>query len=92
MTLRYRQMSSHYWNFLGDFLHPVFPSEDIVFPTKKTNPRNRNRCRITLDLIACVEFLGHPCCACIYTLGQISKKAHRKKAKVGNSGNLILST
>lgn len=89
MTLCYRQMNSHYWHFLGDLLHAIFPSEDIVFLTRMANPRNRNRCKITLDLIACVEFLGHPCCTCIHTLGQVPKKAHRKEAKVGNSGNLI---
>lgn len=89
MTLCYRQMNSHYWHFLGDLLHAMFPSEDIVFPTRMANPRNRNRCRITLDLIACVKFLGHPCCTCIHTLGQVSKKAHSKETKVGNSGNLI---
>lgn len=72
-----------------DLLHAMFPSEDIVFPTRMANPRNRNRCRITLNLIVCVRLLGHPCWTCIHTLGQVSKKAHRKEAKVGNSGNLI---
>lgn len=89
MTLCYTQMSSHYWHFLGDLLHAMIPSEDIVFPTRMANPRNRNRCRITLDLIVCVEFLGHLCCTCIHTLRQVSRKAHRKEAKAGNSGNLI---
>lgn len=89
MTLCYRQMNFHYWHFLGDLLHAMFPSEKIVFPTRMANPRNRNRCKITLDLIACVKFLGRPCCTCIHTLGPVSKKAHRKGVKVGNSGNLI---